>query len=255
MIQAIGLTKKYDKVNALECLNLEIPEGEIFGLLGPNGAGKTTAVKIFTGLLKPTSGRALIDGLDIQKEPEKAKKLIGLIPDNPFIYQKLTGCEFLNFIGDLYEVPESIRSKKISEYFEMFELTEYRNKLVEDYSHGMKQKIVISAVLLHNPKNIFLDEPMVGLDPKGARLVKDILFELSKRGASIFMCTHTLEIAEKLCHRIGIIDKGRLIAVGSKEQLRILAQDKGPAVINDNLEDIFLKLTGAGEFDGIFIDP
>ncbi len=251
MLKAINLTKKYDKITALYDLNLDIPDGEIFGFLGPNGAGKTTAVKMFTGLLKPTAGAAIVGGYDIQKEPEKTKRILGLVPDNPFIYKKLTGYEFLNFVGDLYDVPGDVRKKKIDEYFEMFELTEHANDLIENYSHGMQQKIVFSSVLLHDPKVIFLDEPMVGLDPKGARLVKEILFELSKRKVTVFMCTHTLEIAEKVCHRIGIVDKGRLIALGTKDQLHRMAEDKGSEGVKDNLEDIFLKLTGAGEYDSI----
>ncbi len=251
MIKATNLTKKYDKITALDDLNLDIGDGEIFGLLGPNGAGKTTAVKIFTGLLKPTAGEVIVGGYDIQKEPQKTKKIFGLVPDNPFIYKKLTGYEYLNFVGDLYDVPGDVREKKINEYLEMFELTGQRNDLIENYSHGMQQKIVFSSVLLHNPSVIFLDEPMVGLDPKGARLVKEILFELSKRNVTIFMCTHTLEIAEKVCHRIGIVDKGKLIALGTKEQLHRMAKDKGPAGVKDNLEDIFLRLTDAGEYNSI----
>ncbi len=251
MIKAINLTKHYDKVVALDNLNLDIPDGEIFGFLGPNGAGKTTAVKIFTGLLMPTKGEAIIGGHDIQKEPEETKKILGLVPDTPFVYQKLTGYEFLNFVGDLYDVPEGLREKKINEYLEMFELKEHKNELIEDYSHGMQQKIVFSAMLLHNPKVIFLDEPMVGLDPKGARMIKEILSELSKRKVTVFMCTHTLEIAEKLCHRIGIINKGRLIALGTKEQLHKMAEEQGDRGVKDNLEDIFLRLTGAGEYDNI----
>ena len=246
MIKAINLRKKYADLIALDDLCLEIPDGEIFGFLGPNGAGKTTAVKIFTGLLKQTSGTAIVGGYDIREEPLKAKSILGLVPDNPFIYQKLTGYEFLNFVGDLYGVPLKAREKRIDEYIELFELGQYRDKLIEDYSHGMKQKIVVSSVLLHDPKVIFLDEPMVGLDPKGARLLKDILFKMSENGVTVFMCTHTLEIAEKLCHRIGIIDRGRLIAAGTTRELHAMAQEKSTNVGN-SLEDIFLQLTRTEE--------
>ncbi len=242
MLQIINLTKTFGSLKAIDNLNLDIPEGEIFGFLGPNGAGKTTTIKIMCGLLKPTEGKVLIDGYDIQKEPEKAKQIIGLIPDHPFIYPKLTGREFLRFIGSLYRIPLKEQEEKIPELFNMFELNQWSDDLIESYSHGMQQKLVMSGVLLHNPKVIFLDEPMVGLDPKSARLVKEIFFNLSKRGVTIFMSTHTLEIAEKMCHRIGIIQTGKVIALGSKETLQEnISPDK-------NLEDIFLELTGGTEY-------
>jgi ABC-2 type transport system ATP-binding protein len=242
MIKINNLTKKFGSLIAIDDLNLEIPKGEIFAFLGPNGAGKTTTIKIMCGLMKPTSGEVLIDGNDIQKEPVKVKQMIGLIPDHPFIYQKLTGREFLRFVGTLYKVPLAEQEEKIPELLEMFELSAWGDDLIEGYSHGMQQKLVMSGVLLHNPKVIFLDEPMVGLDPKSARLVKDIFLNLSQRGVTIFMSTHTLEIAEKLCHRIGIIQSGKLIALGPKETLQ-----KG-SLPGKNLEDIFLELTGGTEY-------
>jgi len=246
MIKTSNLTKKFNDTVALDRMNLEIKKGEIFGFLGPNGAGKTTAVRIFTGLLKPTGGQVTIGGYDIEKQPLMAKKITGLVPDTPFIYQKLTGREFLEFVGNLYEIPYDVRDERIEKYLSMFEMDGMKDILVENYSHGMKQKIVMASVLLHEPEYIFLDEPMVGLDPKSARLVKEIFLELSAKGVTIFMCTHTLEIAEKVCSRIGIIDRGRMIVEGTKEELHEKAQERTAGKIGKNLEDIFLELTGAG---------
>ncbi len=249
MIRTIKLTKKFGHLNAVNNLNLDIPPGEIFGFLGPNGAGKTTTIRILTGLLKPTSGQALVGGYDIQKEPEKAKKIIGLIPDQPFLYQKLTGKEFLNFVADLYEIPLEVKKRRIPELLSLFEINEWENVLIENYSHGMQRRLVMASVLLHNPRVIFLDEPLVGLDPKAGRLVKRIFQELSQRKVTIFMSTHTLEIAEKLCQRIGIIQGGRLVALGTNEQLRRKAEKEGEMVKRAGLEDIFLKLTGGPEYE------
>lgn len=249
MIKTINLTKRFGHLNAVDNLNLDIPPGEIFGFLGPNGAGKTTTIKILTGLLKPTSGQALVGGYDIQKEPEKAKKIIGLVPDQPFLYQKLTGGEFLNFVADLYEIPLEVKKRRIPELLSLFEINEWENALIENYSHGMQRRLVMASVLLHNPKVIFLDEPLVGLDPKAGRLVKRIFQELSQRKVTIFMSTHTLEIAEKLCQRIGIIQGGRLVALGTNEQLRRKAEKEGEMVKRAGLEDIFLKLTGGPEYE------
>jgi len=249
MIKTINLTKRFGHLNAVDNLNLDIPPGEIFGFLGPNGAGKTTTIKILTGLLKPTSGQALVGGYDIQKEPEKAKKIIGLVPDQPFLYQKLTGGEFLNFVADLYEIPLEVKKRRIPELLSLFEINEWENVLIENYSYGMQRRLVMASVLLHNPKVIFLDEPLVGLDPKAGRLVKRIFQELSQRKVTIFMSTHTLEIAEKLCQRIGIIQGGRLVALGTNEQLRRKAEKEGEMVKRAGLEDIFLKLTGGPEYE------
>ena len=249
MIKTINLTKRFGRLNAVDNLNLDIPAGEIFGFLGPNGAGKTTTIRILTGLLKPTSGQALVGGYDIQKEPEKAKKIIGLIPDQPFLYQKLTGGEFLNFVADLYEIPLEVKKRRIPELLSLFEINEWENVLIENYSHGMQRRLVMASVLLHNPKVIFLDEPLVGLDPKAGRLVKRIFQELSQRKVTIFMSTHTLEIAEKLCQRIGIIQEGRLVALGTNEQLRRKAEKEGETAERAGLEDIFLKLTGGPEYE------
>ncbi|MBI5555501.1 MAG: ABC transporter ATP-binding protein [Elusimicrobia bacterium] len=242
MIKIINLSKRYGKLQALDNLNLEISPGEIFGFLGPNGAGKTTTVKLLCGLLKPTSGQAIVGGIDIQQQPEEAKKIIGLVPDFPFVYKKLTGHEFLRFIGDLYDVSEEDIANKIPKYLEMFELASWANELIENYSRGMQQKLVMASVLLHEPKVIILDEPLVGLDPKGSRVMKEIFVNLSKRGTTIFMCTHTLEIADHMCNRIGIIQGGKLTNLGTTNELRQQVKQGG------NLEDIFLQLTGGSEY-------
>lgn len=245
MIKIQGLTKRYGELTALDNLNLEISPGEVFGLLGPNGAGKTTTVKLICGLLKPSAGQANVGGINIQEEPEKAKKIIGLVPDFPFVYKKLTGQEFLQFIGDLYDVPVSDQEDRIPRYLEMFELSAWGNELIENYSRGMQQKLVMASVLLHNPKVIILDEPLVGLDPKGAKVMKEIFINLAERGITIFMCTHTLEIAEKMCTRIGIVQGGKLTHLGTIEELKQQAAAEG------SLEDIFLQLTGGTEYAGL----
>jgi ABC-2 type transport system ATP-binding protein len=243
MIQLINLTKKYSKVKALDNINLEVKSGEIFGFLGPNGAGKTTAIKIMVGLLKPTSGRVIIDGNDIITNPMEAKKVVGFIPDRPFLYEKLTGKEFLRFMAGIYSIDKNSYESKISELLELFELTPWGNELIEGYSHGMQQRLVMSAALIHNPKVIIVDEPMVGLDPKGARLVKEIFRMMSSRGTTIFMSTHTLEIAEEMCNRIAIIQEGKVIALGTMDELR----NKADYAKDQRLESVFLSLTGGEE--------
>ncbi len=242
MIKTAGLMKKFGDVLAVDRLDLDIPPGEIFGFLGPNGAGKTTTVKLMTGLLRPTAGRAWVGGFDVQLNPRQAKKVMGLVPDQPYVYPHLTGNEFLRFIGDIYEVDLSYQKKKIPELLEMFELGEMGSELVETYSHGMKQKLVLAGILLHQPKVLFLDEPMVGLDPKSARLVKDVFKRLSENGVTLFMCTHVLEIAERLCHRVGIVQRGCLTRVGTVAELR------GQSTEGGSLEDIFLALTGGDHY-------
>jgi len=249
MIRTINLTKRFGHLYALDNLNLEISAGEIFGFLGPNGAGKTTTIRILTGLIRPTSGQALVGGYDIQKEPEKAKKIIGLVPEHPFLYQKLTGGEFLNFVAELYEIPLETKKRRIAELLSLFEINEWENVLIENYSHGMQRRLVMASVLLHKPKVIFLDEPLVGLDPKAGRIVKRLFQELSRTKVTIFMCTHTVEIAEKLCQRIGIVQDGKLIALGTNEELRRKAAGEGEMAECAGLEDIFLKLTGGPEYE------
>lgn len=237
MIKAVDLTKKFDDLWAVRKLDLEIGEGEIFAFLGPNGAGKTTTIKLLTGLLKPTSGKVYLGGYDIERERLSALGIVSYIPDQPFLYDKLSGREFLKFIGELYNVRD-LRNR-MEEVLETFELSDAGDRLIEDYSHGMRQKLIFSASLLHDPRIIIIDEPMVGLDPKTVRLVKDMFRKKAEAGVTIFLSTHTLSIAEELSHRIGIIDRGQLIAMGTQEELKNTAREKG------RLEDVFLELTSA----------
>jgi ABC-2 type transport system ATP-binding protein len=242
MIKTINLTKRFGRLTAVDNLNLEVKSGEIFGFLGPNGAGKTTTFKLIVGLLQPTSGTVTIGGHDILKDPIKAKSIVGFIPDQPFIYPKLSGTEYLRFICGLYGLDHQDGEQRIPELLELFELSEWGSELVESYSHGMRQRLVMASALIHKPRVIVIDEPMVGLDPRGARMVKEIFREMSREGVSIFLSTHTLEVAEQMSDRIGIIQEGRLIAVGTMPELRQLSGVEGK-----HLESIFLKLTGGEE--------
>lgn len=239
MIYIKNLTKHYGNLTAVSGLNLDIPAGECFGFLGPNGAGKTTTIKLLAGLLKPNEGTIEISGYDIQKDPQKVKGIIGYIPDKPFIYEKLTGGEFLDFVAELYQVNGNFVREKREELLNLFAIKDFENELVEAYSHGMRQKLVITAALIHNPKVIIVDEPMVGLDPKGMRQVKEIFKQLTKSGVTIFMSTHTMSVAQEMCHRIGIINKGKLIALGNMNDLQKQAQ------VSSGLEDVFLQLTSS----------
>lgn len=239
MIIIKNLTKHYGNLTAISGLNLDIPAGECFGFLGPNGAGKTTTIKLLAGLLKPNDGTIEISGYDIQKDPQKVKGIIGYIPDKAFIYEKLTGGEFLDFVAELYQVNGNFVREKREELLNLFAIKDFENELVEAYSHGMRQKLVITAALIHNPKVIIVDEPMVGLDPKGMRQVKEIFKQLTKSGVTIFMSTHTMSVAQEMCHRIGIINKGKLIALGNMNDLQKQAQ------VSSGLEDVFLQLTSS----------
>jgi len=242
VIEILGLVKRFGTLTAVDHLDLRVAPGEIFGFLGPNGAGKTTTVKLITGLLQPDAGAVRVAGYDVTTQTLAAKRVMGLVPDEPFVYPKLTGAEYLRFIGELYGVPLEAQRRRIPELLAMFELSAWGGELLESYSHGMRQKLVIAGLLLHDPPVLVLDEPMVGLDPKSARLVRDILQTLARRGAAVFMCTHILEIAEKLCHRVGIMISGRLVALGTVAELRRRAEGGG------GLEDIFLSLTGGQEY-------
>ena len=246
MIEIEGLVKRFGSHTAVAGLDLKVAPGEIFGFLGPNGAGKTTTVKCITGLLKPTAGRVRVAGFDVAAQTLEAKRAMGLVPDEPFVYPKLTGTEYLRFVGELYGARLDDMRKRIPELLEMFELTPWGGELVESYSHGMRQKLVLAGILLHDPKVLVLDEPMVGLDPKSGRLVKDIFLRLAERGTTIFMCTHVLEIAEKLCDRIGIMIGGRMIACGTVAELEAQAKTGG-----SDLEGIFLSLTGGAEYSAL----
>jgi ABC-2 type transport system ATP-binding protein len=240
MIKLINLTKNYGKLTAVNGINIEVAHGEVFGFLGPNGAGKTTTIKMMAGLLQPTSGSALIGGYDVQQEPLKAKFITGFIPDRPFLYEKLTAAEFMHFVSKLYGMNNP--KARIGELLDLFGLNEWTDELVENFSHGMKQRLVMASSLLHKPHVLVVDEPMVGLDPRGARLVKDIFKDLASTGVTIFMSTHTLEIVEQMCTRVAIIHKGNIIAEGSVEDLGRMA-----SMPDSHLEPIFLKLTGGDE--------
>ena len=240
MIKLTNLTKDYGSFTAVKCINLEVRAGEVFGFLGPNGAGKTTTIKMMAGLLQPTAGSVEIGGFDVQKDPLRAKSITGFIPDRPYLYEKLTAEEFMRFVAELYTMTGP--SSRIRELLELFGLTDWAGELVENFSHGMKQRLVMASSLLHEPKVLVVDEPMVGLDPRGARLVKDLFKDLAAKGVTIFMSTHTLEIVEAMCTRVAIINKGEIIAGGSVGELGRLARME-----NSHLEPIFLKLTGGDE--------
>jgi ABC-2 type transport system ATP-binding protein len=243
MIRLIGLTKHYKGLRAVDDIHLEVRKGVVFGFLGPNGAGKTTTIKMMAGVLKPTAGKILIDGMDLSAEPSEVKRRVGFIPDRPFVYEKLTGIEFLRFAGGLYHLDPSVALEtRIRELLRLFDLFHWGDELIESYSHGMKQRLTMASALIHKPKAIIVDEPMVGLDPRGARLVKDLFQDLASQGVTVFMSTHTLEIVEAMCTRVAIINKGEIIAGGSVGELGRLARME-----NSHLEPIFLKLTGGDE--------
>lgn len=244
LIEADQLCKRYGDKIAVDDVSFSVHGGEIFGFLGPNGAGKTTTIKMIVGLLKPSSGTARVAGYDVQRQALQSKAASGYVPDEPNLYSKLTGRELLRFIGDLYELPHELVARRTDELLRLFDLTEAGDDLADSYSHGMQQKTSLAAALLHDPKVLILDEPTVGLDPKSARLIKDILRQIADRGAAVMLSTHILEIAERMCDRIGIINKGRLVAVGTLDELRGLGKGEGGA----SLEDIFLELTGGAEY-------
>ena len=240
MIEINNLTKTFGSFKAVDGLNLRVEPGEIFGFLGPNGAGKTTTVKILSGIMRPTSGRVSVAGHDLALEPLAAKRAMAYIPDEPFVYPKLTGWEFMRFIGDLYSLPAGDQKARIPELLEIFELSAHSGELLESYSHGMKQKLLIASVLLRRPKAVLFDEPTVGLDPKSIRRFKALLADIASQGAAVFMCTHILDMAEKLCHTVGIIYRGRLIARGTVAEVKKMASGAfGPR----SLEEVFLELT------------
>ncbi len=243
-LEVRGLKKHYSAIEAVRGIDLKVERGEIFGFLGPNGAGKTTTIRTLVGLLQPTAGDIFLGGFSLKDDPVEAKSIVGFIPDRPFLYEKLTGREFLRFIAGLYRVyddePETLE-ERIEELLRFFQLEEWGDELVEAYSHGMKQRLVMSSALLHDPEIIIVDEPMVGLDPRGARLLKNLFKERVRGGGSIFMSTHTLAVAEELCDRIAIIQEGELIAEGTLQELRIRAGMGDDEAAR--LEAVFLKLT------------
>ena len=239
-IQLENLGKSFDGFVAVSDINLSIYEGEFFSFLGPNGAGKTTTIKMMTGMLKPTHGRALVGGYDIQQDPTEAKRLIGHIPDHPYLYEKLTGREFVRFIGDLYGMNREEQEAERLRYFDLFALEYAADRLIENYSHGMRQKLCFTVALMHRPKILVVDEPMVGLDPHSARTVKNLMREQCERGATVFLSTHTLSVAEELSNRIGIITQGKIRFLGGIHELQSEVRQEG------NLEDLFLELTKDG---------
>ncbi len=239
MIQLQSLTKRYGKFTAVDAIDLTVPQGELFGFVGPNGAGKTTTLRMIAGILQPTAGSVRIGGIDIVADPVAAKSKLGFIPDRPFIYEKLTGAEFLRFVAGLYGQEGAVVEHRGRELMALFDLDEWRDELVESYSHGMRQKLIVSSAFVHRPDVIVVDEPHVGLDPKSIKILRDLFKEYTRRGHTIMMSTHTLDAAESLCDRIAIIHAGRIAACGTMDDLRVGAASGGTG-----LEDIFLKLTG-----------
>ena len=239
MIAVEQLVKQYGAFRAVDGVTLDVRPGEIHGFLGPNGAGKTTTMRMIAGLLMPTAGLVVVNGHDLGANPDAEKGSLGFIPDRPFIYEKLTAGEFLRFHAGLYGMDGGAVTDRVHEMLDVFELRRWEHELVESFSHGMKQRLVMCAAFLHRPRAIAVDEPMVGLDPRGARLIKDVFRRMSERGVAILMSTHTLEVAQEMCHRISIILKGRIIAQGTVDEVRALA---GGA--DDQLTSVFLKLTG-----------
>jgi len=238
MIELKNLTKKYGKFMAVDELNLVIPKGEIFGFIGPNGAGKTTTISMMAGILVPTLGDVRICGIDMLTSPREAKKKIGYIPDRPYLYEKLTAMEFLKFMGDLYEMESEGFEHRAESNLTLFSLLDWADELIESFSHGMKQRLIMAAALMHDPEVVVVDEPMVGLDPIAIKMVKQLLRDLAARGVTIFMSTHTLQVAQDVCDRIGVIHRGRLIVQGTIDELRTLASSDG-----GDLEQVFMILT------------
>ncbi|MEM2951172.1 MAG: ABC transporter ATP-binding protein [Nitrososphaeria archaeon] len=238
-VKLVNVSKRYGDLIAVEDLNLEVKRGEIFGLLGPNGSGKSTTIKIILGLVKPDSGYVNVLGINVEENPIEVRKRIGYVPESPKIYEFLTGIEFLDFTGDVYGISPDEKKRKISQFIKALDLEGREGDLISSYSEGMKQKIVIISALMHKPELLLLDEPLSGLDPKSARIIKDLLRELSSQGVTTIMSTHILEIAQAMCDRIGIIYRGKLLALGTMDELRQKAK-----MPESGLEDIFLKLTG-----------
>lgn len=239
MLELKNISKTYGKgeVKAVDNISLEVKPGEIFGFLGPNGAGKTTTIKMIVGLLKPDSGKIFLDNIDVWGNPLEAKSKISFVPDTPQVYDKLKGIEYLNFIADIYDIPKDIRQERIEKYLDIFQLKDAIGDIIGSYSHGMRQKLVLISALINDPKLFILDEPMVGLDPRSSFQLKEIMREKCNEGKIVFFSTHVLEVAEKLCDRIAIINKGKIIAAGTMDELRQHSKEK------ESLENIFLELT------------
>ena len=241
MLELQRVVKRYGRHEAVRGLDLTVDRGQIFGFLGPNGAGKTTTIRMVAGVLQPTSGRILVGGHDLADDPTEAKARVGYIPDRPFLYEKLTGGEFLRFVAGLWGRNGNGTEERADQLLELFHLTEWKEELIESYSHGMRQKLLITSAMIHQPELVVVDEPMVGLDPRSARILKDLLRTYVEEGGTVFLSTHTLEVAEALCDRIAIIQTGEIVAEGTMDELRRDAHaDEGQS----GLEEIFLKLTG-----------
>jgi ABC-2 type transport system ATP-binding protein len=237
MIELSEVTKIFGAKTAVDRLSLRVEAGELFAFLGPNGAGKTTTLKLICGLLFPTAGTVRVAGFDLQRDGDKARQIISYVPDQPYLYEKLTGREFLQFIADMYGLEPELARRRMQEMIETFSLDDFVDDLAESYSHGMKQRTVFAAALLHEPKVLIVDEPTVGLDPHGVRLLKDLLRREADRGVTVFLSTHSLDVAQQLAGRIGIVERGRLISCGPLQALR------DQAALDGSLEDVFLKLT------------
>ncbi len=238
MIVLEHIIKRFGAFAAVDDLSLTVPDGEFFGFLGPNGAGKTTTIKMMTGLFTPSAGRILLNGFDVVRQPIEAKRTFGYIPDHPFLYDKLTGREFLFYIGALHEMPKARVKLNVEKVIDELELARWIDKRTEDYSQGMRQRVAFAAAFVHEPATVIIDEPMVGLDPRSARIVKDMLTKKTREGAAVFMSTHILEMADELCDRIGIIHHGRMIFLGSKADMHA-----EKAKYDGKLESVFLEMT------------
>jgi ABC-2 type transport system ATP-binding protein len=243
MVEAVDLHRSFGRKQAVKGISLQVYPGELFGFLGPNGAGKTTTIKMLIGVLRPSAGHACIGGFDVQREPQAAKRLLGYVPSEPALPGRMSAREYLDYVGGLYRVPPAEARHRAEEWLQVFDLSAQADDMVDSFSHGMRQKTMLAGALLHQPKVLFLDEPTVGLDPQGARQVKDILREMAARGAAVFLTTHIMEIAEQMCSRIAIINHGELVAVGTMDELRRDA--------TTSLEDLFLALTGGHQDGGI----
>lgn len=246
MIRTEGLVKRYGRFTAVNGVDLHVRKGEVFGFLGPNGAGKTTTMKMVAGLLKPSEGRVWVDGIDTTDDPVAVKQRIGYIPDRPYLYERLTGSEFLRFIGGIYGLAPELIISRSTELLSFISLGDFGDELIEGYSHGMKQRLTLAAALLHRPPLLVIDEPMVGLDPAGARLIKQVFRDYADQGRTVFVSTHTLEVAEAICDRVAIIHKGTIIALGTVAELKALHTDGG-----GRLEDVFLALVGGSDETGV----
>ncbi len=241
-VELVRVAKQYADVIAVDYIDLDVKRGEIFGLLGPNGSGKSTILKTILGLVKPDSGSVKVLGINVEEDPIEVKRRVGYVPESPRIYEFLTGLEFLDLTGDIYGMSPSEKKRRIDEYLDALELEGREGDMISSYSQGMKQKVAVISALMHRPELLLLDEPLNALDPRSARIVKDLLRELSLKGVTAIMSTHILEIAQAMCDRIGIMYEGRLLALGTMEELRARARMPG-----SDLEDIFLELTGTGD--------